>query len=150
MTLYAKLSPTCVSWITQYDARVTLNVTLEDTWIFPSSFWPYLVSFLSSFNTRTHNIWNAYNLMMCPSYSLTSQRTQTLLNSGRKLDLCCNVWHTAVDRPPRSPCPSKLMDTNVSPHENVSWNRKKWKHWNIEKWQEEMEQKWPTNISKML
>lgn len=59
---------------------------------------------------------------MCPSsYSLTSQRTQTLLNSGRKWVLCYNVWHTAVDRPPWSPCPSKLMETNVSLHENVSW-----------------------------
>lgn len=63
--------------------------------------------------------------MMCPSYSLTSQRTETLLNSDRKLVLRYNVWHTAGARPPWSPCPSKLMDTNVSPHENVSWNRKK-------------------------
>lgn len=41
--------------------------------------------------------------MMCPSYSLTSQRTQTLLNPGRKWVLCYNVWHTAVGRPPDRP-----------------------------------------------
>lgn len=62
--------------------------------------------------------------MMCPSYSLTSQRTQTLLNPGRKWVLRYNVWHTAVDRPPWSPRASKLMDTNVSPCENVSWKEK--------------------------
>lgn len=40
------------------------------------------------------------SLMMCPSYSLTSRRTQTLLNSGRKWVLCHNVWHTSpCDRP---------------------------------------------------
>lgn len=71
--------------------------------------------------------------MMCSSYRLASQRTQTLLNSGRKWVLCYNVWDAAVDRPPWSPCPSKLMDTNVSPRENVSWAGKEMETWKYRK-----------------
>lgn len=60
-------------------------------------------------------------LIMCPSYGSTSQRMQT---SGRKWGLQFNVWRTAIDRPPQSPRTSKVMDTNVSPKENLSWKEK--------------------------
>lgn len=73
---------------------------------------------------RTYTICETHRTSrFVPPYSITSQRTQTLLNLGRKLVLRHNVWHTAVDSPPWSPCPSKLMDTNMPLHENVSWQK---------------------------
>lgn len=97
--------------------------------------------------THTHHIRKTWKLMMCSSYSLTSQRTQTLLKSGRKWVRRYNVWHAAVDRPPWSPRASKLMDTNVSPCENVS-PKEKMESPGI--WREEREQQWPGDISEPL
>lgn len=124
--------------------RSTQNVTLEDTWISPTSCRPYWVLFLFR---HTHHIGKTWKLMMCSSYSLTSQRTQTLLKSGRKWVRCYDVWHGAVDRPPWSPRASKLMDTNVSPCENVS-PKEKMESPGI--WREEREQRWPGDISEAL
>lgn len=63
-------------------------------------------------------------LIMCLSYSLISQRRQALGKSGRKWGLQFNVWRPAADRPPRSPCTSEVMDTNVPLKENLSGKEK--------------------------
>lgn len=124
----------------------TQNVTLEDTWVSSFLFFSFFFSGTHAV-TCTHHIGKTWKLMMCSSYSLTSQRTQTLLKSGRKWVWRYNVWHAAVDRPPWSPRASKLMDTNVSPCENVS-PKEKMESPGI--WREEREQRWPGDISEAL
>lgn len=87
-------------------------------------------------------------LIMPPSYSLTSQRRQALWKSGRKWGPQFNVWRPAAARPPRSPCTSKVMDTNVPPKENLSGKGKmelpKYRQRTCRNWE-----KWPTNMSDM-
>lgn len=87
-------------------------------------------------------------LIMCRLYGFTSRRMQPLWKSGRKWALQFNVWRTAVDRPPQSLCTSNVMDTNVSPKENLSGKEKM----ELPKYRRRTSRdrtKWPTNISAM-
>lgn len=87
-------------------------------------------------------------LIMCRLYGFTSRRMQPLWKSGRKWGLQFNVWRTAVDRPPQSLCTSNVMDTNVSPKENLSGKEKM----ELPKYRRRTSRnrtKWPTNISAM-